>query len=241
MKHTTSPLAPEPTSAGGKDDSTEGPEGVTEQDVEDYLKEVGPPTPHLHRDCAHPAHICTGTALTPVTSAPGLPQVVLFKNSAIETLLGLLESVTDARIPKQIMEAVDYSGILKRLEQKANEEENERSEGTSGSIEESEAFSLLVLYTSLMNFDSSKAMQKALEDLVEEQAELSKQPVDKGKKPRKQTLKNLRKDLGGIEIVRDGNLERVYFRRLDTLQKTISLSRQDELLKKVLANARFRG
>ena len=52
MKHTTSPLAPEPTSAGGKDDSTEGPEGVTEQDVEGYLKEVAPPTPHWHRNSA---------------------------------------------------------------------------------------------------------------------------------------------------------------------------------------------
>jgi E3 ubiquitin-protein ligase UBR3 len=26
----------------------------------------------LHRDWAHPCHICTGTALTPATSAPGL-------------------------------------------------------------------------------------------------------------------------------------------------------------------------
>ena len=30
------------------------------------------PLPHLRRDWAHPAHICTGTALTPPTSAPGL-------------------------------------------------------------------------------------------------------------------------------------------------------------------------
>jgi hypothetical protein len=28
--------------------------------------------PHLHRDWAHPCHICTGTGLAPVTSAPGL-------------------------------------------------------------------------------------------------------------------------------------------------------------------------
>ncbi len=28
--------------------------------------------PHLHRDWAHPCHICTGTGLTPATSAPGL-------------------------------------------------------------------------------------------------------------------------------------------------------------------------
>jgi hypothetical protein len=28
--------------------------------------------PHRRRDCAHPCHICTGTALTPATSAPGL-------------------------------------------------------------------------------------------------------------------------------------------------------------------------
>ncbi len=33
---------------------------------------LGPPLPHLHRDCAHPCHICTGTAPTPATSAPGL-------------------------------------------------------------------------------------------------------------------------------------------------------------------------
>ena len=32
---------------------------------------VGSPRPHLHRDWAHPAHICTGTGLTPATSAPG--------------------------------------------------------------------------------------------------------------------------------------------------------------------------
>jgi hypothetical protein len=30
------------------------------------------PLPHLRRDCTHPCHICTGTALTPATSAPGL-------------------------------------------------------------------------------------------------------------------------------------------------------------------------
>ena len=27
---------------------------------------------HLRRDWAHPAHICTGTGLTPAPSAPGL-------------------------------------------------------------------------------------------------------------------------------------------------------------------------
>ena len=30
------------------------------------------PLPHLHRDWVHPCHICTGTGLTPATSAPGL-------------------------------------------------------------------------------------------------------------------------------------------------------------------------
>jgi hypothetical protein len=30
------------------------------------------PLPHLHRNWAHPCHICTGTALAPATSAPGL-------------------------------------------------------------------------------------------------------------------------------------------------------------------------
>ena len=30
------------------------------------------PLPHLHRDWAHPCHICDGTGLTPATSAPGL-------------------------------------------------------------------------------------------------------------------------------------------------------------------------
>ena len=30
------------------------------------------PVPHLHRDWAHRCHICTGTGLTPATSAPGL-------------------------------------------------------------------------------------------------------------------------------------------------------------------------
>ena len=33
---------------------------------------LGSPRPHLHRDWAHPAHICTGIGLTPPTSAPGL-------------------------------------------------------------------------------------------------------------------------------------------------------------------------
>jgi hypothetical protein len=32
----------------------------------------GSPLPHLHRDWAHPFPICTGTGLTPSTSAPGL-------------------------------------------------------------------------------------------------------------------------------------------------------------------------
>ncbi len=30
----------------------------------------GEPRPHLHRDWAHPAHICTGTGRSPFTSAP---------------------------------------------------------------------------------------------------------------------------------------------------------------------------
>jgi hypothetical protein len=34
---------------------------------------LGSPRPHLHRDWAHPAHICTGAGLTPPTSAPGPP------------------------------------------------------------------------------------------------------------------------------------------------------------------------
>ena len=33
---------------------------------------LGPPRPHLHRDWAHPCHICIRTGLTPATSAPGL-------------------------------------------------------------------------------------------------------------------------------------------------------------------------
>ncbi len=33
---------------------------------------LGSPLPHLHRDWAHPCHICTGTRLAPATSAPGL-------------------------------------------------------------------------------------------------------------------------------------------------------------------------
>jgi hypothetical protein len=33
---------------------------------------LGSPLPHLHRDWAHRCHICTGTELTPATSAPGL-------------------------------------------------------------------------------------------------------------------------------------------------------------------------
>jgi hypothetical protein len=33
---------------------------------------LGSPPPHLHRDWAHPRHICTGTGLTHATSAPGL-------------------------------------------------------------------------------------------------------------------------------------------------------------------------
>ena len=31
----------------------------------------GPPRPHLHRDWAHPAHICTGTGLTPAHICTG--------------------------------------------------------------------------------------------------------------------------------------------------------------------------
>jgi hypothetical protein len=33
---------------------------------------LGSPLPRLRRDCARRYHICTGTALTPATSAPGL-------------------------------------------------------------------------------------------------------------------------------------------------------------------------
>ena len=33
---------------------------------------LGAPVPHLHRDWAHPCHICTGTWLAHATSAPGL-------------------------------------------------------------------------------------------------------------------------------------------------------------------------
>jgi hypothetical protein len=33
---------------------------------------MGSPLSHLHRDCAHRCHICTGTALIAATSAPGL-------------------------------------------------------------------------------------------------------------------------------------------------------------------------
>jgi hypothetical protein len=32
---------------------------------------LGSPRPHLHRDWAHPSHICTGIGLTPATPAPG--------------------------------------------------------------------------------------------------------------------------------------------------------------------------
>ena len=32
---------------------------------------LGSALPHLRRDRAHPSHICTGTGLTPPTSAPG--------------------------------------------------------------------------------------------------------------------------------------------------------------------------
>ena len=34
------------------------------------------PLPHLHGDCAHRCHICTGTALIAATSAPGLRQYI---------------------------------------------------------------------------------------------------------------------------------------------------------------------
>ena len=34
--------------------------------------ELGSPLPQLHRDWAHPCHICAGTGLAPMTSAPGL-------------------------------------------------------------------------------------------------------------------------------------------------------------------------
>ena len=35
-------------------------------------RDWGAPLPHLHREWAHPCHICAGTGLTPATSAPGL-------------------------------------------------------------------------------------------------------------------------------------------------------------------------
>jgi hypothetical protein len=35
-------------------------------------RDWGSPLPHPHRDWAHAYHICTGTGLTPTTSAPGL-------------------------------------------------------------------------------------------------------------------------------------------------------------------------
>ena len=37
-----------------------------------HVRGLGSPLPHLHRDWAHPCHICTGAGLTPATSAPGL-------------------------------------------------------------------------------------------------------------------------------------------------------------------------
>ena len=36
------------------------------------MRGLGSPLPHLHRDWAHPCHICTGAGLTPAASAPGL-------------------------------------------------------------------------------------------------------------------------------------------------------------------------
>ncbi len=46
--------------------------------------ELGASRPHLHQDWAHPAHICTGTGLTPPTSAPelGSPRPHLHRDSA---------------------------------------------------------------------------------------------------------------------------------------------------------------
>ena len=43
--------------------------------------------PHLHRDSTRPCHICTGTRLTPATSAPGLgsPLPHLHQDSAQES------------------------------------------------------------------------------------------------------------------------------------------------------------
>jgi hypothetical protein len=38
----------------------------------DMVKARTHPCSHLHRDRAHPCHICTGTGLTPPASAPGL-------------------------------------------------------------------------------------------------------------------------------------------------------------------------
>jgi hypothetical protein len=44
----------------------------------------GSPQPHLHRDWAHPCHICTGTGLTPATSTTGLcpPLPLLLRDCA---------------------------------------------------------------------------------------------------------------------------------------------------------------
>ncbi len=44
---------------------------------------LGPPLPHLHRDQAHPCHICTGTGPTPSASAPlGSPLPHLLRDQA---------------------------------------------------------------------------------------------------------------------------------------------------------------
>jgi hypothetical protein len=59
------------------------------------LASLDPPTsapgpgsslPHLHRDWAHPSHICTGTGLIPVTSAPGLGSLTRARARVVEAV-----------------------------------------------------------------------------------------------------------------------------------------------------------
>ena len=52
------------------------------------------PLPHLHRDCARPCHVCTGTALAPATSAPGLGWLVTVRVTAKRRIRFFLQPAT---------------------------------------------------------------------------------------------------------------------------------------------------
>ncbi len=54
-----------------KNDEIENLETMVRANRPHLLRDWAHPRSHPSRDWAHPGHICTGTGLTPATSAPG--------------------------------------------------------------------------------------------------------------------------------------------------------------------------